>query len=242
MLAGRHPPKALRPARKRAAGRRDVGRLGGVDPAGLPGSAVRHLHLPLQVPPHRTGRIGTTDQGDLRDACALRLPARSRAAETRGLGDRTSRRPAGFTMSWASSCGTSIRRRRVKAKLREDRQEAVGRTMSGPWTSCIDQLADCAGKKLRILTIVDTHSRFCPAADPRFTYRGEDVVQTLEKVCAGAAIRRRSGSTMAASSSRGISTSGPMPTTSRSTSPGREDRTRQWRSSRRSTASSGRNA
>ena len=25
--------------------------------------------------------------------------------------------------------------------------------------------------------------RVCPAADPRFTYRGEDVVQTLERVC-----------------------------------------------------------
>jgi putative transposase len=23
----------------------------------------------------------------------------------------------------------------------------------------------------------------CPATDPRFTYRGEDVVQTLERVC-----------------------------------------------------------
>lgn len=44
-----------------------------------------------------------------------------------------------------------------------------------------DQLA--TGKKLRILTIVDTHSRYCPATDPRFTYRGQDVVQTLERVC-----------------------------------------------------------
>ncbi len=44
-----------------------------------------------------------------------------------------------------------------------------------------DQLA--LGAKLRILTIVDIHSRFCPAADPRSTYRGEDVVQTLERVC-----------------------------------------------------------
>lgn len=42
-----------------------------------------------------------------------------------------------------------------------------------------DQLA--MGKKLRILTIVDTHSRFCPATDPRLTYREEDVLQTLEK-------------------------------------------------------------
>jgi hypothetical protein len=24
---------------------------------------------------------------------------------------------------------------------------------------------------------------FCPATDPRFTYRGEDVVQTLERIC-----------------------------------------------------------
>ncbi|WP_374786276.1 integrase core domain-containing protein, partial [Paenochrobactrum gallinarii] len=39
------------------------------------------------------------------------------------------------------------------------------------------------GKKLRILTIVDTHSRYSPATDPRFNYRGEDVVQTLERVC-----------------------------------------------------------
>lgn len=44
-----------------------------------------------------------------------------------------------------------------------------------------DQLA--LGKKLRILTVVDTHSRLCPVADPRFSYRGEDVVQTLERVC-----------------------------------------------------------
>lgn len=45
-----------------------------------------------------------------------------------------------------------------------------------------DQLT--MGKKLSILTVVDTHSRLCPAVDPRFAYRGEDVVQTLEKVCA----------------------------------------------------------
>ena len=45
-----------------------------------------------------------------------------------------------------------------------------------------DQLA--LGKKLRILTVVDTHSRLCPAADPRFTCRSEDVVQTLERICA----------------------------------------------------------
>ncbi|MEM9221901.1 MAG: integrase core domain-containing protein, partial [Pseudomonadota bacterium] len=45
-----------------------------------------------------------------------------------------------------------------------------------------DQLA--TGRKLRVLTIVDTFSRFRPAVDPRFSYRGEDVVRTLEAVCA----------------------------------------------------------
>ncbi|GGG78655.1 hypothetical protein GCM10011415_29600 [Salipiger pallidus] len=39
------------------------------------------------------------------------------------------------------------------------------------------------GNKLSILTVVDTHSRLFPAADSRFTYRGEDVVQTLERIC-----------------------------------------------------------
>ena len=73
-------------------------------------------------------------------------------------------------------------KRRVKAKLRDDRQEAVGPNEVWAMDFVHDQLA--LGNKLRILTIVDTHSRFCPAADPRFTYRGEDLVRTLERVCA----------------------------------------------------------
>lgn len=31
---------------------------------------------------------------------------------------------------------------------------------------------------------IDTFSRFSPAVDPRFSYRAEDVVATLERVCA----------------------------------------------------------
>lgn len=44
-----------------------------------------------------------------------------------------------------------------------------------------DQLV--TGGKIRILTIVDTFSRYSPAIDPRFSYKGEDVVQILEKGC-----------------------------------------------------------
>lgn len=72
-------------------------------------------------------------------------------------------------------------KRRVKAKLREARQEASGPNDVWAMDFVQDQLA--TGKKLRILTVVDTHSRFCPATDPRFAYRGEDVVDTLELVC-----------------------------------------------------------
>ena len=37
--------------------------------------------------------------------------------------------------------------------------------------------------KIRELTVVDTFSRFAPVVDPRFSYRGEDVVKTLELAC-----------------------------------------------------------
>jgi putative transposase len=45
-----------------------------------------------------------------------------------------------------------------------------------------DQFA--TGKKIRVLTVVDTYSRFSPILNPRFSYRGEDVVASLEQTCA----------------------------------------------------------
>lgn len=44
-----------------------------------------------------------------------------------------------------------------------------------------DQLA--TGKKIRVLTVVDTFSRYVLVLDPRFSYRAEDVVRMLEQVC-----------------------------------------------------------
>lgn len=72
-------------------------------------------------------------------------------------------------------------KRRVKAKRRQDRQKAVEPNDVWAMDFVHDQLA--TGRKLSILTIVDTHSRLCPATDPRFTYSVEDVVQALERVC-----------------------------------------------------------
>ena len=72
-------------------------------------------------------------------------------------------------------------KRRVKAKLRDDRAEAVGPNDVWAMDFVHDQLA--TGKKLRILTVVDTFSRYVPVLDARFRYRGEDVVATLDRVC-----------------------------------------------------------
>jgi putative transposase len=41
-----------------------------------------------------------------------------------------------------------------------------------------NQLA--TGRKLRVLTIVDAISRFSPALEARFTFRGADVVEVLD--------------------------------------------------------------
>ena len=72
-------------------------------------------------------------------------------------------------------------RRRVKAKLRDDRRDAVAPNEIWAMDFVHDQLA--TGRKIRILTVVDTFSRYAPVLDPRFAYRGEDVVQTLERIC-----------------------------------------------------------
>jgi putative transposase len=70
-------------------------------------------------------------------------------------------------------------KRRVKAKLRSDRTTAT--TANEIWAMDFvhDQLFD--GTKLRVLTVVDTFTRLSPAIDVRRSYRGSDVVETLER-------------------------------------------------------------
>jgi putative transposase len=71
-------------------------------------------------------------------------------------------------------------KRRVKAKLRDDRRPATRSNETWAMDFVHDKLA--TGQKLRVLTIVDTFSRFSPALKPRFTFRGADVVDVLERV------------------------------------------------------------
>lgn len=75
-----------------------------------------------------------------------------------------------------------VPKRRVKAKLRDDRTVATHVNQTWAMDFVHDQLA--TGRKIRILTMVDTFSRFSPVIDPRFTYRSENVVEALDKACA----------------------------------------------------------
>jgi putative transposase len=71
-------------------------------------------------------------------------------------------------------------KRRVKAKLREDRSPATAANQIWAMDFVHDQLFD--GTRFRILTIVDTFTRLSPAIDARQNFRGVDVAQTLERV------------------------------------------------------------
>lgn len=72
-------------------------------------------------------------------------------------------------------------KRRVKAKLRDDRRPATRVNEIWAMDFVHDQLA--TGGKLRVLTIIDIFSRFSPALEPRLTFRGTDVVDVLERLC-----------------------------------------------------------
>ncbi len=70
-------------------------------------------------------------------------------------------------------------KRRVQAKLREGRSGAVAANEVWAMDFVHDQLFD--GRKIRVLTIVDTFTRLSPAIDVRQSYRSADVVATLER-------------------------------------------------------------
>jgi putative transposase len=72
-------------------------------------------------------------------------------------------------------------KRRVKAKLRDERKPATRSNETWAMDFVHDQLA--TGRKLRVLTIVDTFSRFSPALEQWYTFRGINVVEVLERVC-----------------------------------------------------------
>ena len=141
----------------------------------------RSIHPPTTtslVAPDRPSR--TTDQRDLPDARALWFGV-SMSAPVRRLLPRSEQDSAYLPRV---ILGLQLRnktpKRRVKAKLRDDRRPATRSNETWAMDFVHDQLA--TGRKLRVLTIVDTFSRFSPALEPRFTFRGADVVEVLERV------------------------------------------------------------
>lgn len=74
-------------------------------------------------------------------------------------------------------------KRRVKAKLRDDRRAATEPNETWAMDFVHDQLA--TGRKIRILTVVDTFTRVSPVIDPRFSYRAENVIEALDRACVG---------------------------------------------------------
>ena len=71
-------------------------------------------------------------------------------------------------------------KRRVSAKRREDRATATAANEGWSMDFLSDQIFD--GRKLRVLTILDNYTRVSPAIEVRLSYRGADVVTTLERV------------------------------------------------------------
>jgi putative transposase len=70
-------------------------------------------------------------------------------------------------------------KRRIQAKAREDRLMPVKK--NDIWSMDFVSDALFGGRKLRILTIVDVFTRESPLIGVGFTYKGHDVVQTLEE-------------------------------------------------------------
>lgn len=72
--------------------------------------------------------------------------------------------------------------RRIHLTLRRQDPAAATR-ISETWVMDFIHDQPVMDSKIRILTIVDTFLRNFPTTDPRFSYKGEDVVQMLERVC-----------------------------------------------------------
>jgi len=179
--AGRHPPRTLGPARKRklvdevrgqwSVSIRRTCRVLEVDTSTYhyksrrPGQAV--LETPIKEICQTRVRYGYRRVHVLlcREGWRINLKKTRRIYRELGLQLRN-----------------KTPRRRVKAKLRDDRKVATRPNETWAMDLVHDQLA--TGRKIRMLTVVDTFSRYSPAIDPRFSYHGEGVVQVLEKVCA----------------------------------------------------------
>lgn len=78
-------------------------------------------------------------------------------------------------------CNKTLKRK-MKANLRDDRTPATAPNECWSMDFLSDQLFD--GRKIRVLLIVDNLTRVSPALGVRTSYRGSDVVETLDRIAA----------------------------------------------------------
>src|SRR4051794_1702329 len=123
---------------------------------------VRSLHLPLQSASPRSGRSRGSHQGDLRNARALWLS--SRACVAASLWDVNIKRTHRIYNELGLQLRNKTPKRRVKAKLRDDRKAPTQPNETWAMDFVHDQLA--TGNKLRTLVDPDRLRIAIAAADP----------------------------------------------------------------------------
>ena len=206
--AGRHPPKTVRPARKREL-------VNGVrsDWGVSIRRACRVLEMDTSMYHYKSHRREQTGiEARIREILETRVRYGYRRVHVllrREGWEINMKRTHRIYNEFGLQLRNKTPKRRVKAKLREDRCGAS--RVNDVWVMDFvhDQLA--TGRKIRVLTVVDTFSRFSPVLDPRLSYRGEDVVQTLETTCAVVGYPKKARSTRAPSSSAGTLIYEPTP-------------------------------
>jgi putative transposase len=97
-------------------------------------------------------------------------------------GGRLIRRRRGKSIELGLQLRSKTPKWRVWAKLRDDRKDATQPNETWAMDLFTSQLD--TGNKIRVLTVVDLFSRYVPVLDSRFSYRAENVVQTLQQICA----------------------------------------------------------
>ena len=153
--------------------------MGCVDPSSLP--CTRDGHLDPTTTEPVAGQAGLEQR--IREICQtrVRFGYRRIQVQLRREGWPINEKERSGFRELGLQLRNKTPKRRVKAgELRDDRRPATRPNETWAMDFVHDQLA--TGQKLRVLTIVDTFSRFSPALEPRFTFRGADVVDILEKI------------------------------------------------------------
>lgn len=179
--AGRHPPENVRPGRAR--------------------EIVGYLQASYQVSERRACSAFAINRSTQRyqsrrlDQAGLKMRIKESAATRVRYGYRRIHvllRREGWEINHKRThrlyceLGLQLRnktpKRKVKAKLRDDRTPATAPNECWSMDFLSDQLFD--GRKIRALSIIGNFTRVSPALDVRTSYRGADVVATLERIAA----------------------------------------------------------